>query len=1034
MTKSMKPFSFFLWSLLFGSLALLSAPVNAATAVNELRPHDIWTLPSPYATIQSTGQTTPWGVDNTNGINALQAHTEGYTGAGVVVAVVDTGVNYNHEDLSANIWSPANGDCIIRGEFVSGGCPNGGYDFVNDDNMPLDDDNHGTAVAGIIAAEDNSVGVIGVAPDAQLMVIRALTYTSGSLNTIAKSVQFAIENGADVINMSLGSDYTGFTLATLQDVIAEAEAAGIPVIASSGNSSTNASQFPSRFESVIAVGAIQEIATGLNPYQNFETRLGYFSNFGKVDVVAPGMGIITTTDTGGYSDGDLVGTSLAAPYVTGAVALLKQKDPTLTPQEVRNLLQTTATDFGRTGKDDFYGSGLVNVDAALDSIGDASTKIVLIEGNWSQNSSIEYSPGYYLEPLTYTVMLPANGYTTSRLRVRVATADGTPVVGETVRLELSAGAVLDSTTAVTHASGIAYFTILVDDTVGQATATATLSSTGATDALVLTYADTLLVNDTGQPDRTVYDGWHLSQALEANDVHWRMSAHPYPAWETALNDYDRVIWATGSYSLSTPEQQIIKTYLDHGGNILVTGGDILHTYNYYATDSAASDPYNLLNTNLILSSYFHVSYAKPVASSQIFVGDGVFDATGGYLGDYGNAEDNYPYSDVIAVKKGGTVAGYFCSNTEPGLVITDSTYRSAFFSAALNNFERATAAELLGSLLAFLSGEKLPTGSATLSSSCDSSTTENDGTASDPSSIPVEVSAPLSSETNADLVQPSLKHPVLTVDATTVTLSWDDNSALHSSIAYAIDRNGALITQNTGTNSTVTLSGLTAGETYELAVYGIYPSGYTSPLLTETVTITAVPAQPTVHKKSRYTLTAAFADIENNQFITGQLLSPTHDVLSTASSAADKATLTFRGLASDTNYQLRGQVVTTNSDGSLTRTPLSTLVTGKTFPDRVKKISLLKKKQTSVHLQWKRPTRKGVKKYVLQLDKKNNRAYKKIATINIKKTKKETVKQWVQNLEKGKSYRVRLKIHFTNGEKGPFTKYYSFKTKSQETD
>lgn len=1027
----MKRFSFFLWSLLCGNLILLGTSASAAPLEEKIRPHEIWSVPTHQFRIQTVGsQTTPWGVNNTNGIHALQAHTEGYTGEGVVIAVVDTGVNYNHEDLSANIWSPSNGDCFIHGVFVSGGCPNGGYDFVDEDNAPMDDDNHGTDVAGIIAAEDNSAGVIGVAPAAQLMVVRALTYSSGSLSNIVEGVEFAIENGADVINMSLGSDYTGYTYGALQDVIAEAETAGIPVIASSGNSSTNASQFPSRFESVIAVGAVQETATGLNPHQDFETRLGYFSNFGKVDVVAPGMGIISTTDTGGYSDADLVGTSLAAPYVTGAVALLKQKDPTLTPQEVRNVLQTTATDLGRTGKDDFYGSGLVNVDAALDSIGDGSTKTILIEGNWSQNSSIEYSSGYYLEPLTYTMMLPANGYTTSRLRVRVATADGTPVVGETVSLALSAGAVLDSTTATTDASGIAYFRVLVDDAAGEATATATLNSTAATDAMTLTYADTLLVNDTGQPDESVYDGWYLYQALEANDVHWRMSPHPYPTWETALNDYDRVIWASGSYGLSTPEQEIIKTYLKNGGNMLVTGGDILHTYQYYTTDSGASDPYNLLNTDIVLSSYLHVGYAKPVASSQTFVGDGVFDATGGYLGDYGDVEDNYYYSDVISAKKGGTVAGYFCSNTEPGLVITDSTYRSAFFSAALNNFERATAAELLGSLLAFLSGEEMPTGSATLSTSCDSSTTIDDGTADDPSADPVEVPAPLASETNADLVQPSLKHPVITVDGTTVTMTWDDNSALHSSIASAVDRSGTLITENTGTTSTVTLSGFTAGETYELAVYGIYPSGYTTPLFTETVTIRAAVAEPTLQKKTRYTLTAAFADIESNQFITGQLLSLTNDVLSTASTAAEKSTLTFRGLDADTKYQLRGQVVTTNSDGSLTRTPLSTLVSGKTFPDRVKKISVLKKKETSVQLQWKRPKEKGVKKYVLQLDKKSNGAYKKIATMNIKKTKKATVKYWVQNLEKGKSYRVRLKIHFTNGEKGPFTKYYSFKTKS----
>ena len=281
--------------------------------------------------IKALEETLPWGV---NRIDAEVVH--GYNkGTGIKVAVIDTGIDYNHPDLDANYQ--------------------GGYDFVNGDADPMDDNGHGTHCAGIIAAEDNDFGVIGVAPEAWLYGVKALdSEGNGYISDIVAGIQWSIDNEMDIISMSLGTD-SHFT--SLQSACDAAEDAGIVVVAAAGNDGNRRGKgdnvdYPGRYSSVIAVAA-----TDIN-----DKRASWSSTGSTVELSAPGVSIYSTYWDDMYATES--GTSMACPHVSGVVALVKYSDSTLTNTEVRQRLQTTADDLGKSGKDNLYGYGLVDADEA----------------------------------------------------------------------------------------------------------------------------------------------------------------------------------------------------------------------------------------------------------------------------------------------------------------------------------------------------------------------------------------------------------------------------------------------------------------------------------------------------------------------------------------------------------------------------------------------------------------------------------------------------------------------------------------------
>jgi len=271
-----------------------------------------------------------WGVKR---IGAGVVHDETITGAGVVVAVIDTGIDYNHP------------------EFV--GRYDGGYDFVNSDSDPLDDAGHGTHVAGTVAAADDGVGVVGVAPGAHLLGYKVLDESgSGFVSDVVAAIGQAVTDGAQVINMSLsGGASTSLDLACQQ-----AYGAGVVVVASAGNSGNPPGRgdnvgAPAMYPSVIAVSATD----------SSDERPRWSSTGEAVELAAPGVSILSTYLGGSYATGS--GTSMSAPHVAGTVALLIGSGVTA-PAEIRGKLNSTSEDLGESGWDPKYGYGLVNADSA----------------------------------------------------------------------------------------------------------------------------------------------------------------------------------------------------------------------------------------------------------------------------------------------------------------------------------------------------------------------------------------------------------------------------------------------------------------------------------------------------------------------------------------------------------------------------------------------------------------------------------------------------------------------------------------------
>jgi thermitase len=236
------------------------------------------------------------------------------------IAVLDTGVDYTHPDLD--------GKTIL------------GYDFVDDDNTPMDLNGHGTHVAGIAAAEtNNATGIAGTAPNTKVLAVRVLDAAgSGTLEDIADGIRYAADSGAEVINMSLGCNC--HTVA-LEDAVNYAYNKGVVLVAAAGNDNVSTTFEPASYTNVIAVGAV-----------NDRDRKATFSNYGTwVDVVAPGVGIASTYPNNQYVYMD--GTSMASPYVAGLAALLKGQGRTNV--QVRQAIELTADPVSGTGKNSRYG-------------------------------------------------------------------------------------------------------------------------------------------------------------------------------------------------------------------------------------------------------------------------------------------------------------------------------------------------------------------------------------------------------------------------------------------------------------------------------------------------------------------------------------------------------------------------------------------------------------------------------------------------------------------------------------------------------
>ncbi|MBU3699382.1 MAG: hypothetical protein FGM33_05145 [Candidatus Kapabacteria bacterium] len=309
------------------------------------------------------------------------------TGKGAIVGIIDTGIDWTHEDLvdalDIRVKEDRNGnrrfDAWPSSDTIGGvagdlnGVDDDGNGIVDDvigidlvdqtfrnlgddrtyDPVPFDEQGHGTLVGGVIAATpDNRKGIAGLAYDARLRIVRAFDATGNAEeDDIASAIVYLALEGVDVINMSFGD---GVDSPLMRDAIRFATERGCILVASVGNTGTTSRQFPAGYDEVIAVASTDD-----------ENRRSPFSSTGAlVALCAPGQGIITTSVGSRYRT--VNGTSFSAPYVAATIAMMRERFPTMSPADVRATLQQRSLDLGTRGWDELFGSGLVQADAALE--------------------------------------------------------------------------------------------------------------------------------------------------------------------------------------------------------------------------------------------------------------------------------------------------------------------------------------------------------------------------------------------------------------------------------------------------------------------------------------------------------------------------------------------------------------------------------------------------------------------------------------------------------------------------------------------
>jgi subtilisin family serine protease len=287
----------------------------------------------------------------------------------VVVAIIDCGAKLDHPEFLGRIW-------VNYGEIPGNGIDDDGNGYIDDvqgwnfaynNNNPTDDYGHGTNVTGIIGANgNNNIGYAGVDWHCKLMILKAIDSTNfGYYSWWAEAINYAVNNGANVINMSLeGTSYSQ----TLQNAVTDAYNSGLTIVACMGNYDTSAPSYPGACINVIAVGATNDHDCRVNPF-----FWGGGSDYGpNISVVAPGdyiygLNYLSNTDYSYYWGG----TSQATPHVSGLASLLLAQDPTRTPDQIKHIIEVTADDTvgnraeDTPGWDQYYGYGRINAYRAL---------------------------------------------------------------------------------------------------------------------------------------------------------------------------------------------------------------------------------------------------------------------------------------------------------------------------------------------------------------------------------------------------------------------------------------------------------------------------------------------------------------------------------------------------------------------------------------------------------------------------------------------------------------------------------------------
>lgn len=382
----------------------------------------------------------------------------------VYIAIIDTGIDSNHPDLTNKMRRHSNGAVY-------------GYNTLNNTTNAMDDNGHGTHCAGIAAAEiNNGVGIAGVAawnpsvanPNSfvQLMPVKVLSSSgSGTLDAVARGITWAADNGAHILSLSLGA---GSGSQQLQDAVNYAWNRGCLVVAAAGNGGSTAPQYPAYYTNSIAVAATDS-----------SDRLASFSQYGSwVDIAAPGVGILSTIPNNSYASYD--GTSMACPHVAGAAAVLWSHNGSLTNAQLRSALETNVDPYqSQSGRTIAPNAGRVNVYRALQAVGGGNPTQPSLS-SVSLNPSTVVGGNSVTGTVTLTAAAPAGGFvvnlSSSNSSVASVPSSVTVPAGATsANFTVSTSAVSSSTnvTITASANGVSRTATL---TVNPASTSVTLQS------------------------------------------------------------------------------------------------------------------------------------------------------------------------------------------------------------------------------------------------------------------------------------------------------------------------------------------------------------------------------------------------------------------------------------------------------------------------------------------------------------------------------------------------------------------------------
>jgi subtilisin family serine protease len=327
--------------------------------------------------LQLSGQVVPYGVDLVKAPDFWNRY--GVKGAGVKVCVIDTGLRTTHQDIKDLDLSGTSDNSNLISDWFEDGA------------------DHGTHVTGTIAAVDNDIGVVGVAPDASIHVVRVFDddaqFTASSLVVAMNACASA---NAKIISMSLGGPVATFAERTAVRLL---QNSGILLVAASGNDANgvNLVEYPAGFEAVMSVGALDE-----------NLHIGEFSTHNtEVDIAGPGVGVLSSTSFNDRSYAKLTGTSMATPHIAGVAALLWSRFPNSSVTDIREALQQSARDIGACGKDRLFGNGMVDAVAAAEYLENGGS--VAPELGGCVAVSVELKTDDYGRETTY-IITPNKGF------------------------------------------------------------------------------------------------------------------------------------------------------------------------------------------------------------------------------------------------------------------------------------------------------------------------------------------------------------------------------------------------------------------------------------------------------------------------------------------------------------------------------------------------------------------------------------------------------------------------------------------------